>query len=181
MNAVYVGASKDLAPIRLFKSLIKRFIYVDVHGLPSFVSDFQIQMKKIGFRKCDVDSKNDLDVFVSAGGTELYYFKNQAFPNVSEECAAAISTASALICCRDVDLSILKMMKSLDRFIGNSTMNYAEGELCAFLYENPQTFAEYIRFQFPRDVDTDIVPEYLVTRHASLQDLYETTRGKLTL
>jgi hypothetical protein len=183
MNAVYIGSGYDFFPLRVFKSLIKRFIYVDVEGTPHFASGIQTLLHKMQFRKCDQESGFDLDVYVGPGGTELYYFKNQAFPNISKDCRHAISTCSALICCGFIPSSeIINMMQSTDVFIGNGQTHY-EGELVDILYREA-IFSKYMRFQFPKLSNYnagDVFPEFVVTEHSDLQDLIETTRKKLTL
>jgi hypothetical protein len=183
MNAVYIGPGRDFFPLKIFKSIIKRFIYVEVEGTPQYASITQTLLHKMQFRKCDKESSFDLDVYVGPGGTELYYFKNQAFPNVSKNCQHAISTCSTLICCGFVPSSqILNMMKSTDIFIGNGETHY-EGELSEILYQQP-IFSQFLRFQFPkiRNYNAgDVFPEFVVTEHKDLQDLFETTRRKLTL
>jgi hypothetical protein len=74
------------------------------------------------------------------------------------------------------------MMKSTDIFIGNGETHYG-GELAEILYEQP-IFNQFLRFQFPkiRNYNAgDVFPEFVVTEHKDLQDLFETTRRKLTL
>jgi len=161
MNALCFG---NFFPVRLFKGSFKRFIYVDVHS-----PNVMIEMKKNGFRKCDKESTEDLDVFVGVGGTEVYYFKNQY--EVSKDCLYAVSTADAVIC------SGAPPMESL---IMNCTTYITDINN----YAVDKEFLVYYRFHSPKLADFssgDVHPEFVVTRHSSFRDLIETTRPKLSL
>lgn len=205
-TAVYIGAGQDFIPIVLFRQTIRTFIYVDSQPLtefgslppcdefsrPEFSMDVYHKMKQYGFKKCLGESTDNLDVYMNTKrGTELYYFKNQLFPNfIDNECIEAISKASILFCCGYMpNEKIIEMMKPGPiTFIGdNKTIyRYDEGEdeskLVRILDITPRIFESYTRFDIPKIYkwwEGEIVEEcdvtnFKVTKHSSLQELYDT-------
>jgi hypothetical protein len=122
----------------------------------------------------------------------VYYYKNHCFPNgLSNACVNAIADASILICCGYLpDEKIVSMMKNVPlTFIGDNKTIYrkddddVDGHLVNMLHATPSLFESYIRFDYPQlyrywvaeDIEENNVANFKVTKHSSLQDLYDTS------
>jgi hypothetical protein len=200
-TAVYVGAGLDLAPVLLFRT-ISRFIYIDSQPLtefgslplceefkrPEFSDKLFHKMKNLGYKRRIVSPNPNLEIYLHPRrGTEVYYYKNNRFPNeLDRDCLLDIKNASVLICCgHHPNEKIIDMMSGGPMlFIGDNKTYYNcdkgdESSLIRKIIETPALFEEYIRFDYPplfdyyndNMVEESCITTFKVTKYSSLQDM----------